>query len=290
LLPVNGPTRRSLYRRGVPERPGNPDILDEVAPRRMSDSYPTVAVAADLMVLHRSSGLRGRIRKFTGEVVVLRDPAGREHRFRNLPGAFAVSGETVTLVRPAAPGSGAGTAVRSAAGALVAADAPARVARASRLWVEGDHDARLLERVWGDELRELGIVVEPLGGVDDLAARVSEFGPSPRRRLAVLVDHLVPGSKETRIADAVAGPDVLVVGHPHVDIWQCVRPRSLGLVAWPVVPRGEDWKTGMCGRLGWGTPQEGWRRVLAAVDSFADLEPELVGAVEQALDLLADGS
>jgi hypothetical protein len=281
---------RSLYRRGVPARPGTPDILDDVAPRRLSDSYPTVAAAPDLMVLHRASGLRGRIRKFTGEVVVLRDPAGREHQFRNLPGAFAVSGETVTLVRPAPPGAGPATPVRSAAGALVAADAPARVARASRLWVEGDHDARMLERVWGDELRELGIVVEPLGGIDDLVSRVADFGPSPRRRLAVLVDHLVPGSKETRIADAVAGPDVLVVGHPHVDIWQCVRPRSLGLDAWPVVPRGEDWKTGMCRRLGWGTPAEGWRRVLAAVDSFADLEPELVGAVERALDLLADGS
>jgi DUF3097, C-terminal domain len=256
----------------------------------MADRYPTVAAAPDLMVLHRSSGLRGRIRTFTGEVVVIRDPRGREHRFRNRPGAFAVSGETVTLVHPPRPGAAAASPVRSAAGALVAADAPARVARASRLWVEGDHDARMLERVWGAELRELGIVVEPLGGIDDLADRVREFRPGPDRRLAVLVDHLVPGSKERRIADAVIGPHVLVVGHPHVDIWQCVRPRSLGIEAWPDVPRGEDWKTGTCRRLGWGTPQEGWRRVRAAVDSFADLEPGLVGAVEQALDVLAEAS
>ena len=275
----------------MPAHPRTPDILDEVAPRRLADSYPTVAAAPDLVVLHRSTGLRGRIHKFTGEIVVLRDPAGREHQFRNLPGAFAVSGETVTLVRPARPGAPTGPVQRrSAAGAIVSADAPARVARASRLWVEGQHDARMLERVWGDDLRELGIVVEPLGGIDDLGDRVREFGPGPHRRLAVLVDHLVPGSKETRIAQQVSGRHVLVVGHPHVDIWQCVRPRSLGIDAWPEVPRGEDWKTGMCTRLGWGTPQEGWRRVLSSVTTFADLEPELVGAVERALDLLADAT
>ena len=258
----------------------------------MADSYPRVPAVPDLMVLHRSTGLRGRINKFTGEIVELRDPAGREHRFRNLPGAFAVSGETVTLVRPAPPSTAGGSAGlrRTAAGALVADDTPARVAMASRIWVEGSHDARMVERVWGDDLRELGIVVEPLGGIDDLVAQVREFRPGPHRRLAVLVDHLVPGSKETRIAEQVKGPHVLVVGHPFVDIWQCVRPVALGIDAWPDVPRGEDWKTGVCTRLGWGSPQDGWRRVLSAVDTFADLEPDLVGAVERALDLLADGS
>ncbi len=254
----------------------------------MADSYPRVPATIDLVVLHRSTGLRGRINKFTGEVVELRDPKGREHRFRNLPGAFAVAGETVTLVRPAPAGAGTPGLRRSAAGALVADDAPAQVAKASRIWVEGSHDARMLERVWGDDLRELGIVVEPLGGIDDLVAQVREFRPGPRRRLAVLVDHLVPHSKETRIAQQVAGPDVLVVGHPYVDIWQCVRPVALGIDAWPDVPRDEDWKTGVCRRLGWGAPQDGWRLVLSAVDTFADLEPQLVGAVERALDLLAD--
>jgi hypothetical protein len=247
---------------------------------------PTVAAVLGLEVLHRPTGRRGAILRFTGEQVVIRDRAGREHRFRNLPETFAVRGETVDLVRPTPVGEPAGPR-RTAAGGLVEADAPARVARASRLWVEGDHDARLLERVWGDELRELGIVVEPLGGVDDLAARVTEFGPGPRRRLAILVDHLVPGSKESRLAAQVTGAHVHVVGHPYVDIWQCVRPRSLGIDAWPEVPRGEEWKAGVCRRLGWSGPPEGWRRVLAAVDSFADLEPALVGAVESALDTLA---
>ncbi len=269
------------------------DILDDAGPVRLSESYPSVGAVHGLVVLHRPTGLRGRIDKFTGEIVQIRDPAGREHRFRNRPGAFAVQGETVTLVRPAAPSSGGagradGGLRRSASGALVAEDGRARVARASRIWVEGSHDARLLERVWGDELRELGIVVEPMGGIDDLADRVRDFGPSPQRRLAVVVDHLVPGSKETRIARSVEGPHVLVVGHRYVDVWQCVRPVALGIDAWPEVPRGEDWKTGVCARLGWGDAQSGWRKVLSAVDTFADLEPDLIGAVERCLDVLAE--
>lgn len=255
--------------------------------RRLADSYTNVIAEPDMVLLHRSTGLRGTLWKFTGELVVLKDAKGRQHTFEHHPGAFAHQGETVTLVRRSSQPSAAAAPRRSAAGGLVAADAPARVARASRLWVEGQHDARFMERVWGDELRELGIVVEPLGGIDDLVEQVRAFAPGPGRTLAVLVDHLVPGSKEQRMAERVQGPHVLVVGHPYVDIWQCVRPKALDIDAWPEVPRGEDWKTGICRRLGWGDTAEGWRRVISAVDSFADLEPELIGAVETALDTLA---
>src|SRR5258708_6924955 len=110
-----------------------------------------------------------------------------------------------------------------------AAGAPAGVARASRIYVEGRHDAELIAQVWGDDLRIEGVVVEHLGGVDDLVDIVAEFKPDPRRRLGVLVDHLVAGSKEARIADAVrrgpGGSDTLVVGHPYVDIWQAGKPQ-----------------------------------------------------------------
>ena len=263
------------------------DIVEEITAGtpRPSQSHPAVPAALGLPVLHRGTGTRGRISRFTGEVVELRDAAGSAHSFRNLPGAFAVRGETVTLVRPS-PTAGPATR-RSAAGAVVAVDAAARVARASRLWVEGDHDARLVERVWGDELRELGVVAEALGGLDDLPAAVERFGPGPGRTLVVLADHLVAGTKEWRIAREVASPHVLVVGHPFVDVWECVRPASVGIDRWPEVPPPTDWKTGTCAALGWGTPADGWRRVLAAVDSFADLDPSLVNAMEQALDHFA---
>ena len=105
-----------------------------------------------------------------------------------------------------------------------------------------------------------GVVVEYLGGVDDLVGIVEEFQPGPGRRLGVLVDHLVAGSKEARIADAVrrgpGGAHTLVVGHPFIDIWQAVKPGRLGISAWPVVPRGEDWKHGVCEALGWPHAQQ----------------------------------
>jgi hypothetical protein len=170
------------------------------------------------------------------------------------------------------------------------ANAPARIARASRIWVEGLHDAALVERIWGDDLRIEGVVVEPLDGVDALIDRLRDFEPGPQRRVGVLVDHLVAGSKEARIvADVARGPfraHVLVTGHPYVDIWQAVKPSAIGIPSWPNVPKGVDWKSGVCAALGVGDPRDMWRRVLAAVDSFGDVEVPLLRAVEELIDFV----
>ena len=48
-------------------------------------------------------------------------------------------------------------------------------------------------------------MVEYLDGIDDLSEHLRDFRPAPERKVGVLVDHLVPGSKESRIAQAVAG-------------------------------------------------------------------------------------
>ena len=37
---------------------------------------------------------------------------------------------------------------------------------------------------------------------------------------------------------------MLVTGHPYVDVWEAVKPATVGIRAWPQVPRGTDWKTG----------------------------------------------
>ena len=155
--------------------------------------------------------------------------------------------------------------------------------------MEGIHDAALVERVWGDDLRVEGVVVERLDGIDDLAVRVSDFDPGPGARLGVLVDHLVPGSKEQRLAHSVSGPYVLVTGTPFVDVWQAVRPQRVGITRWPTIPRDQPWKEGICRALGIADPPEMWRRLLASVRSYADLEPELVGAVEQLIDFVCAG-
>jgi len=169
------------------------------------------------------------------------------------------------------------------------------VASASRIFVEGRHDAELVERVWGDDLRIEGVVVEYLEGVDDLADHLADFQPGPGRRVGVLVDHLVAGSKESRIAASIAngptGRHVLIVGHPFVDIWQAVRPDRLGIVEWPRVPRNISWKHGVCQQLGWPHRDQAdiaraWQHIKSRVSSYADLEPALLGRVEELIDFV----
>jgi hypothetical protein len=224
--------------------------------------------------------------------VTLEDRHGRHRVFPLVPRGFLLEGRTVTLVRPSAAVPAAPAAPRlTASGSIAVPNARARVARAGRIYVEGRHDAELVERVWGDDLRVEGVVVEYLAGVDDLVSLVDDFRPGPDARLGVLVDHLVPGSKESRIAAEVTtafGEDtVLVVGHPFIDVWQAVKPASVGIPAWPDVPRGQDWKTGVCRALGW--PENtgaAWQRILSAVRSYRDLEPELLGRVEELIDFV----
>jgi hypothetical protein len=228
-------------------------------------------------------------------VVHLEDRHGRSRGFPLGPG-FLLDGDPVVLVAPAAPTSRPASR-RTASGSTAAPDRRARVARGSRIWVEGRHDAELVEKVWGDDLRVEGVVVEMLDGVDDLAARVAEFAPGPGRRLGVLVDHLVPGSKETKIvAQAVAdrrfSAHLRVVGHPFVDVWQSVRAERLGMSTWPDVPRSVPWKQGVLAHLGWPHATQadvaiGWRRILSAVTTYSDLEPALLGRVEELIDFVS---
>jgi hypothetical protein len=228
--------------------------------------------------------------------VTLEDRHGKRRVFP-VPGSFLLEGKRVTLVRPAAaPAAPPGRSIprRTASGSIAAPDQRARVARASRIYVEGKHDAELVEKIWGDDLRDVGVVVEYLEGVDDLAAIVAEFQPGPGARLGVLVDHLVAGSKETRIAaQASRSPHVLVVGHPFIDIWAAVKPSAVGLSRWPDVPRGQPWKEGVLRAVGWPhqTPADvaaAWRRILGSVKTYTDLDPTLLGRVEELIDFVTD--
>jgi len=224
---------------------------------------------------------------FTSGRVVLRDRHGAAQAVRPGPGALLVEGEPCTLVAPG-PDASAGLQV-TASGSLASDRREARVARASRILVEGIHDAELVEKVWGDDLRDVGVVVERLDGMDDLADVVRDLDPGPGRRLGVLLDHLVTGSKEARAADAVRHPHVLVTGTPFVDVWAAVRPSVAGITAWPDVPRGVPWKAGVLEALREEAPPGVfWRSLLGKVQTYADLEPALVGAVEQLIDFVTD--
>ncbi len=259
---------------------------DVLAARPARRSAPAdVPAELGLVVEETVSGWCGAVVEVDRERVSLEDRHGRVRVFPLTMGGFALEGRPVTLIRPrpAAP-----PRPRTPSGSLAVPGARARVARDARIWVEGRHDAELVERVWGDDLRIEGVVVEELGGVDDLAGLVRDFGPAADRRLGVLVDHLVAGSKESAIRRAVHHDHVLVTGHPYVDIWQAVTARAVGIDAWPVVPPGRPWKEGVCAALGWGATWEGWRRVLAAVHTYTDLEVPLLQAVERLIDFVTE--
>jgi hypothetical protein len=251
-----------------------------------------VAATAGLVVEDATSGFCGAVVAVDRHGVELEDRHGRRRTFPLGPG-FLLDGAPVALDRPR-PDSAARGPARTASGSVAVAGLRARVARGSRLLVEGRHDAELVERVWGDDLRVEGVVVELLDGADALPDAVDAFAPAAGRRLGVLLDHLVPGSKESRIAAGVRGRHphhVMVVGHPFVDVWQAVRPAALGIERWPEVPHGQDWKVGVCRGLGWphATPGDlaaAWRRILSAVDGYGDLEPALLGRVEELIDFV----
>lgn len=248
---------------------------------------PTVAAEAGLVV-ERVDGFVGAIVGVDKGNVGLEDRRGGVRWFP-LGTGFLLDGEAIVLAPPTARPQGR---AYTASGSRAVEGGRARVARASRILVEGRHDAELVEKVWGADLRVEGVVVEYLQGIDDLPTKLAAYAPGPGRRIGVLVDHLVAGSKESRIAQQVSGADVLVVGHPYIDVWQAVRPERLGIRAWPEIPRGVEWKRGVCAALGWPHDEQAdiaaaWQRILGSVRGYTDLEPSLLGRVEQLIDFVS---
>ncbi len=275
-----------------------PDILAR------NPHAPKLTRSADLpaergmVVEDAQTGYVGAVVRIEKGRVDLEDRNGRTRSFP-MGAGFLVDGSPVRLTAPRQPAAQA----RTASGSVAVPGARARVALKSRIYVEGRHDAELVEQVWGDDLRVEGVVVEYLGGVDDLAAIAADFRPAPGRRLGVLVDHLVDGSKEARIAKEVmqavrrgpGGEHTLVVGHPFVDIWQAVKPARFGRDTWPSVPRGQDWKHGICEAMGW--PHAGqadiaraWQHIRSRVRDWNDLEPALIGRVEELIDFVTQSA
>ena len=277
--------------------PYGSDVLADFG-RRAPKVQPIVVEAVrDLVVEEVATGFVGAVVGYEGRLLRLEDRRGGVRLFPIGPG-FLIDGEPVALRLPKPQTTGAQFgAQRTASGSVAVESHRARVARASRIFVEGRHDAELVEKVWGADLRVEGVVVEYLKGVDHLEDVLREFEPSADRRVGVLVDHLVAGSKESRITDAIAasrvGDFVLVVGHPFVDVWQAVTPSRVGLDAWPDIPRSIEWKHGICEALGWPHADQAdiaaaWQRILGTVRTYADLETALLGRVEQLIDFVTD--
>lgn len=250
-----------------------------------------VTVEKDMVV--EAGDFCGAVIRWENGIVILEDRGGAQRGFPLGPG-FLLDGEPVAL---RAPLRRASTNSRYTASGSRAGESAqrSRTALPSRIFVEGRHDAELVEKVWGSDLRHVGVVVEFLGGIDELPQIVTDFAPAPGRRLAVLVDHLVPGSKESRIVAEVnrAGYQdlVLVLGHSFVDIWHAVKPQRIGRDHWPQVPRDVDFKKGTLAALGLACQDRsdiarGWQTILGRVETYRDLEPELVQIVERLIDFV----
>jgi hypothetical protein len=87
------------------------------------------------------------------------------------------------------------------------------------------------------------------------------------------------------------GKHVLIVGHPYIDVWAAVKPSRFGKTAWPTVPRHLEWKKGVCQAWGWPHRDQAdiaraWKHILGGVRDFNDLEPELLGRVEELIDFV----
>lgn len=265
------------------------DVLAAGWRTRGAKQVARVEARRDVVVEVAEDGFCGAVTGVTSSTVELEDGIGRRRVFP-LGGGFLIDGEPVTLVVPQAAAS---APRRTASGSFAAADTRARIARASRILVEGRHDAELVEKVWGADLRAEGVVVEYLQGIDLLPDLLRDEPPSAERRYGVLVDHLVPGSKESRVADQIMrgphGAHLRIVGHPWIDVWQCVTPKAMGIERWPVIPRGTEFKVGVCHAFGWPADDQAdiahaWQRILSRVRTYRDLEPALLGRVEELID------
>lgn len=253
----------------------------------------TKDMAVELDMVVECGDFCGAVVGWENGVVLLEDRKGTRRGFPFGPG-FLLDGKPVALKPPLRGGAGR-TAYTASGSRASTSPEPAKVALPSRIYVEGRHDAELVEKVWGADLRHVGVVVEYLGGIDDSPSIVAEFGPEPGRRLGVLVDHLVPGSKESRIAKQVyqAGyrDTVLIAGHEFIDVWQAVKPERIGRKAWPSVPRDVDFKKGTLAAL--NLPHEdqkdiarGWQAILKRVRNYRDLDANFNRTVEMLIDFV----
>lgn len=128
-----------------------------------------------MVVEDAETGYVGAVVRVEYGRIDLEDRYGKTRGFPLGPG-YLLDGLPVILTAPRC--AAAAGPRRTASGSVAVPGARARVARASRIYVEGRHDAELIAAVWGADLRIEGVVVEHLGGVDDLVEIVAKFRPA----------------------------------------------------------------------------------------------------------------
>ena len=227
----------------------------------------------------------------------------------------------MTVVR----GSGAGTAVRE--------DGVPRVAGIGELELESGFrlpDVRIAYETWGTlapDASNAVLVEHALTGDTHVAAgRARPGAPEAERRAAesggwwegligpgaaidtdrwfVVCTNIVGGCYGSTGPATPTPPSVDPEGRPWGSRFPLITVRdsvhaeaaladALGIDAWPVVPRGTDWKTGTAAALGWphrtpGDLGRAWQHILSRVDSYADLEVPILRSVEMLIDFVTE--
>ena len=201
-----------------------------------------------------------------GPTVTLEDRFGKHRVFPMEPRGFLLEGRSVTLVRPV--GARPPPRPRSARPpARSPSPAPAHGWRArggstwragtTRSWWSGSGATTCGSRAWSSSTWRASTTSRR-------SSRTSR--PGPDARLGVLVDHLVPGSKESRIAAEVTGdaragrrPPV----HRRLGGGEAVVRRHRRLAAGAARPGLEDGRVpgaGLAGNTG-----AAWQRILGSV-------------------------
>jgi hypothetical protein len=183
------------------------DVLAPQNRRPKPGQGPVEQVEAEpgLVVEDFEARFCGAVVALEKDAVTLEDRHGKRRVFP-IPGPFLIDGKRVTLIRPrpAATAQSKISGHRTASGSVAAPRHRAKVAKASRIYVEGKHDAELVEKIWGDDLRDVGIVVEYLEGVDDLAAIVGRPQSGRAGRRPPVHRHLVGGQARRARPDGLA--------------------------------------------------------------------------------------
>lgn len=109
-------------------------------------TYPTQPATLGEVVEVLADGYVGAIvgheKTYDGDFIRLENNQGKTRLFKLRPGAFLVDGIRTTLTKP----QPAARPQRSNSGSTRVVNAPTKVAAPSRIWVEGVHDAAIVEK------------------------------------------------------------------------------------------------------------------------------------------------
>jgi hypothetical protein len=132
------------------------DVLAKGWQQQAKKVVPELVLERGMVLEDAATGFCGAVTRWENGLVVLE---GRGDKRRSFPIGYGLllEGKPVLVkVPPRAPSGTQRTPGRTASGSVAGPTERAKVALPSRIYVEGRHDAELVEKIWGDDLRDVG--------------------------------------------------------------------------------------------------------------------------------------